>query len=107
MPEMEHGISELQEAIAGACRMDLAAKSENPLVMLSSDLRKGFSKEKQKQIFKEKQKQSSYWFRVQQAMWLLHRDTCAAADALRAKYRLTMCDPQGGDDLGSSTRGSL
>jgi len=28
-------------------------------------------------------------------MWLLHRDTCAAAVALTKKYRLTICDPQG------------
>ena len=41
-PEMEHGIRDLQVAIAGACGMDLAAKSEYPLVMLSADLWSSF-----------------------------------------------------------------
>jgi hypothetical protein len=95
-PAMEHGISDLQKAIVDACRMDLAAKSDEPLVMLPADLRSSFCgwKSKQKSAGGG-QKQSSYWFRIQQAMWLLHRDTCAAAVALTKKYRLTICDPQG------------
>ena len=95
-PAMEHGISDLQKAIVDACRMDLAAKSDEPLVMLPADLRSSFCgwKSKQKSAGGG-QEQSSYWFRIQQAMWLLHRDTCAAAVALTKKYRLTICDPQG------------
>jgi hypothetical protein len=90
---MEHGISDLQKAIVNACHMKLAAKSDEPLVMLPADLRSSFPDSAQGG--KQKRSSSTYWFRNQQAMWLLHRDSCAAADALIAKYRLTMCDPQG------------
>ena len=98
-PAMEHGISDLQKAIVDACRMDLAAKSNESLMMLPADLRSSFCGWKsaggrQKSAGGE-QKKSTYFFRIQQAMWLLHRDTCAAAVALTTKYRLTICDPQG------------
>jgi hypothetical protein len=92
-PAMEHGISDLQKAIVNACHMKLAADSDEPLVMLPADLRSSFPDSAQGG--KQKRSSSTYWFRIQQAMWLLHRDACAAADALIAKYRLTMCDPQG------------
>lgn len=92
-PDMEHGISELQKAIADVGRMNLVANEKEPFTMLPAELRSsfwGWNSEKP-----EMPKQSSYWFRIQQAMWLVHHDTCAAADAVTAKYRLQLCDPQG------------
>ena len=98
-PAMAHAITDLQKAIREACSMSIAEEYKHIAVMLPEERRKHYLRNKIASTTDSANTgipgHSSWHFRIQQSIWIVHQETCAAACALSEKFKLTTNDPLG------------
>jgi hypothetical protein len=92
-PGMEKGISDLQELINQVCRMTrVSSDRAEHLELLPPEVRSTF---KLSTKYKLKDRGTSFYFRVQLAMWHLRQQATATTNALLDKFALQINDPLG------------
>jgi hypothetical protein len=92
-PGMEKGISDLQELINQVCRMKrVSIDRAEHLELLPPEIRSTFRLSTK---YKLKDQGTSFYFRVQLAMWHLHKQTTATTNALLEKFAMQINDPLG------------